>query len=114
MNDTTERVRYGRVNSLSKNTLLTISNGDLIHFGIARCNSKLDHFRKDTGKLIARNRAELAAEETIELAKTGKILEQYHPSGLRGSVSVDRVKRLLKYFENIDTSMLNQLRAEHD
>jgi hypothetical protein len=92
-----------------KNTLLTIRNGDLIHFGIARCNSELDRFRKDIGKLIASNRANLAVNEANVTTENFVL----HNSGLRGTVKVDSIRALLQYFKNIDTSMLPEyLRTE--
>lgn len=113
-----ERVRYGRVNTTTservpKNTLLTFRDGNLVHFGIARCHSELDCFKKDTGKLIAKNRACLAASEAGVGGIPGKQLKAsdvegliVHRSGMRGTVKVEDVKTLLQYFRNIDTSML--------
>lgn len=114
MNNGVERVRYGRVSTTTdrrvpKNTLLTIRNGDLIHFGIARCHSELDRFRKDIGRLIASNRANLAVNEANVTTEDFVL----HSSGLRGTVKVESVRALLQYFRNIDTSMLPEyLRTE--
>lgn len=122
------RVRYGKVevirkirrtNSIKieripKNTLSTIRDDDLIHFGIARCNIELDHFDKKTGKLIAKNRAELAASFTDVEGIPGRKLKSsemeenliIHQSGLRGTVKVNNIVELLQYFETIDAKML--------
>jgi hypothetical protein len=113
-----ERIRYSRIdtgtcNRVPKNTLLTIRNGDLVHFGIARCNTKFDRFKKDIGKLIAKNRARVAASEAGVGGIPGKQLKAsdvdgliLHHSGLRGTIKIDNIKILLKYFKDIDKSML--------
>jgi hypothetical protein len=103
---------------MPKNTLFTFRDGDLIHFGIARCNSMFDSFRRDTGKLIARNRAKVAAGEAGVGGIPGKQTKNVdgvllHSSGLRGSVNVENVKELLQYFQNVDDTMMpDRLRTE--
>lgn len=118
MSDRMERVRYSRVkvgidNRVPKNTLLTIRDGDLVHFGIARCNTKFDRFNKNIGKLIAKNRARVAAGEAGVGGMPGRQLKAsdiedfiLHHSGLRGTVKVSSIKALLEYFKNIDRTML--------
>ena len=113
-----ERVRYSRVDTetgdrIPKNTLLTIRDGDLVHFGISRCNTKFDRFNKNIGKLIAKNRARVAASEAGVGGIPGRQLKAsdvedfiLHYSGLRGTVKIDSIKALLEYFKNIDKSML--------
>jgi len=114
MSNRAERVRYGRVDvttrgeRVPKNTLLTIRDGDLVYFGIVRCNSRLDRFSKNTGKLIAKNRARLAANETKEVVKVAKDKLATHFSGLRGTVGVDNIRDLLQYFKDIDTEILSR------
>lgn len=118
MSNSETRVRYGRTDvtrvvratkltpshtvteRVPKNTLSTVRRGDIIYFGIARCNSLLDRFNRDTGKLIASNRAVLAASE-------GGLTDGFelHNSGLRGSVGVQNIKLLLQYFDNVDDVM---------
>jgi hypothetical protein len=128
-----DRVRYGKVEVARnvrwtkstpahtvttlepKNTLLTIRDNDLIHFGIARCNNKLgDRFDKNVGKLIATNRARLAASEAGVGGIPGKQIKSkdlsenliVHKSGLRGTVKLENIVTLLRYFQNIDQIML--------
>ena len=125
MNKDTERVRYGRVNTKNnvkapKNTLFTFRDGELIYFGIARCNNVFDAFRKETGKLIAKNRAKTAASEfgvggVSENQLRASEIDglELHRSGLRGVVNINEIKALLRYFNNIDDIMLPEyLRQE--
>lgn len=126
MNSST-RVRYGRVDverplkkklsrlaeiaidSIPKNTLLTIREGDLVHFGIARCNKVAnDRFNKSTGKMIARNRAILAFDEHKDNNDDIKV----HSNGLRGTVAVEKITWLLEYFRNIDANLNPNLSRE--
>jgi len=113
------RIRYGKIETekktrksvnlvkekVPKNTLSTIRNGELIHFGIARCHIPLDRFDKSTGKLIATNRANLAAREEYEQNNTGL---KIHHSGLRGTVELSNIKVLLNYFQGIDLQFKNR------
>lgn len=119
MSDNATRVRYGRTDvervvratkstpshtvteRIPKNTLTTVRNGNMVYFGIARCNSGLDRFSKNIGKLIASNRAEIAA---VEGGIRSTDLE-IHKSGLRGSVGLDKIKTLLQYFRAVDVTM---------
>lgn len=101
------RLRYGRVISegfmVPKNTLVTIKNGNLVHFGISRCNMDAgDKFNKERGKLIALNRA-LAAESESDVTTEDFTV---HYSGLRGTVNINSIKSLIQYFRTIDDSMV--------
>ena len=120
MSDNTIRVRYGKTDvtrvihttkstpsrtiaeRVPKNTLTTIRYRNMVYFGIARCNSKLDRFNKNTGKLIASNRAKLALQEG-EIYNVENL--ELHKSGLRGSVDLNNIKSLLEYFKTIDVTM---------
>lgn len=98
------RFRYGRVpeTRVPKNTLATVRDKNLIYFGIARCNNKLDTFNKNIGKRIALNRLNLAINE-FNISTESFVI---HHSGLRGVIDVKSIKALIKYFNDIDTSML--------
>lgn len=98
-------VRYGRVNGVPKNCLYTIRKGDIIYFGIARCNNKHDCFRKDNGKLIASERAVLAVEEL-----GNSLVSDFAPHrlGLRGACPKSAVIKMLQYFDNIDEIFANK------
>ena len=96
------RIRYSK----TKNTLVTNQVGNFIYFGIARCNTKADNFKKKFGVDIATNRVAKAknyfqdmdgfAEEWL----TDTIY--YGHSGLFGVVNVKNVRNLLRDFEIID------------
>jgi len=103
------RVRYSRLEKrVPKNTLATICDGDTIYFGIARCNRKLDTFRREVGTHIASKRAELAKEGSCnDVITTVEADLQVHSSKMRGFISVDRVKELVIYFNDIDNICLN-------
>jgi len=102
---TKSKPAYTETNKLPKNTLLTIRDGELVHFGIARCNIDLDRFSKNTGKLIATNRANLAAREEYTLNSVGL---KIHHSGLRGTVELANIVALLQYFQNVDLELKNR------
>ena len=104
------RTRYSRPpnSKQPKNTLVTTQIGDKIYFGIARCNLRADNTAKKIGRFIAHERMNLAL--TVE---QGHLTDVVHvtentslffimASGLSGIVDIDRVKDLLKYFEDID------------
>jgi len=100
------RVRYGRVeNRMPKNTLVTMRVDGKIYFGIARCNNKMDAFKREVGTHIATGRVILASHECGE----GYMLHaglngdmRVHQNYLRGIVSVEDVHELLDYFNRID------------
>ena len=98
------RIRYGRTKkSAPKNTLVTIRDSELIYFGISRCNTKTgDTFQKDVGKHIAFERAALTQEQTASWGSPPVGGIGVHPSGLRGIVRKEDVRKLIEYFENID------------
>jgi hypothetical protein len=98
-------VRYGRVDGAPKNVLYTIRKGETIYFGISRCNTSHDSFRKTNGKLIASERALLAEEEVSENQVSDFAL---HKSGLRGVCSKEKVVEMLKYFDFIDRIMFDR------
>ncbi len=112
------RVRYSRrgTKRSPKNTLFTerSEDGNTIYFGIARCNSKLDTFRRDVGTYVAGERESRAFGEL-----TNRDVGQYHPygsltlhySGLRGSVPRSNIVELLEYFKNVDDYLLERLNA---
>ena len=100
------RVRYGRPNHenrIPKNTLVTVRQGDVVYFGIARCNKEVgDTFRKTVGTHIATQRADLVRyDDVMKYDLDGEI--KLHASGLRGCVSVDNMKDVVAYFRNIDS-----------
>lgn len=114
MND--ERVRYGRVGEkrIPKNTLFTAKSedGETIYFGIARCNSKADDFKREVGTYVAGERQLKAYQDFNERKNswdyyfTGTI--DLHKSGLRGKVDRKYVKVLLEYFKDIDQHLLKR------
>ena len=104
------RVRYSRLDKrVPKNTLVTIRDGDTVYFGIARCNRKLDTFRRDVGTHIATKRAELARECGSSSIHTtdGEDLN-VHASRMRGHTTVENVKELVKFFNDIDNICLSR------
>ena len=104
------RVRYSRLEKrVPKNTLATIRDGDTVYFGIARCNRKMDTFKRDVGTHIAMARAGLAQEGPCNDLHTtdGDDLE-VHVSRMRGRTTVENVKELIKYFNNIDAVCLDR------
>lgn len=105
----TERTRYD-----GTNTLVTIRDGDMIYFGISRCNlDEGDVFRKDFGRMIARNRAKKALKDISRAAA----LEELRDDGvlytegrwdLRGVCTVDNVKHLLEHFQDTDNRLYRE------
>lgn len=96
------RIRYGRLtNRAPKNTLITVKVDDVVYFGIARCNVKMDVFHKEIGKYIALQRADMVASDTVlDYDLVGNL--KVHKSGLRGCVPVENAKDILDHFRNID------------
>jgi hypothetical protein len=105
VNDNNEvvMVRYGRQDGKPKNTLYTIRRGDVIYFGIARCDPRHDQFRKDAGKHIACERALLAVDEVGESEVSDF---DPHRSGLRGACTREAVVKMLRYFDHIDEILI--------
>lgn len=105
---TTTRVRYSRLGSKDrspKNTLVTIRKGDLIYFGIARCNLKADRFNKSVGRHIATRRATKVFEDSeIDYAETNGV--SLHSSCLRGCARLADVKKVVNYFRQVDSYCL--------
>ena len=71
-------------------TMVTLQDGEVIHFGISRCNRKKDLFNKKLGLAQARERASEAAEQ--RKAELGE---------LQGTVRVEEIVKLLQYFEQL-------------
>ncbi len=104
------RVRYSRLEKrVPKNTLATIRDGDTVYFGIARCNRKMDVFRREVGTYIALARAELAQEGPCNgLCTTDGDDLRIHTSRMRGRTTVDNIRELIKYFNDIDAVCLDR------
>jgi hypothetical protein len=98
-------IRYGKVNNQTKNCLFTIRKGETIYFGISRCNKKHYNFLKAKGKLIASERATIAAEVYEQEVSDFEV----HESGLRGVCPKSQVVEMLQYLDNIDENMLAAL-----
>lgn len=92
------RVRYNRTKE-RKNTLVTIREGNVIYFGIARFDPRYGlPFVKKFGVKIAQNRA-LKAKDKTPYPERGII---YSKSGLSGCCNVENIKHLLLYFESVE------------
>lgn len=104
----TEMTRYNADKCNRKNTLVTLREGDVIYFGIARCNATVgDVFKKSHGRMIAKARAIRAK---LEFAVTNEENTfSLHESNLRGFVLKEKIADLLKYFDNIDSIMKSAL-----
>ncbi|MBI2448882.1 hypothetical protein HYV49_01150 [Candidatus Pacearchaeota archaeon] len=108
-NNQKHRIRYSDVNMGSltcftkkpKNTLITVQEKDVIYFGIARCHSIKDRFKKAEGKRLALDRVEFAKNDHD---KNRELSVSFYldSSGLLGYCRIPYVKLLLKYFESID------------
>lgn len=99
------RVRYGRLNNQTKNTLVTIRDGETIYFGIARCRLNADKMIKEKGKELASARAEAARNGHADFITRENTLA-LHKSNLFGRVEATDVVKLLAYFDNIEDIML--------
>lgn len=101
-----EHIRYGGPKLKRTSALVTFRDGNTIFFGISRCNPQ-DLFTKENGKRLARFRADVASRNH---ASHWKIADGcfLHSSGLLGQVPVDKVKRLLSYFDNLDSHFSTQ------
>ena len=103
-----ERVRYNRKpdSRLPRDTLVTFRSEDTVYFGISRCNPE-DRFTKEQGKTRARLRANVASQNC---AGNWKINDgcHLHSSGLMGKVPVDKVVRLLNYFNDLGRHFTTQ------
>jgi len=96
-----ERVRYGYVKDELKNTLVTLSNGNKIYFGISRCRSGVDRPDKSTGKEFARRRAEVAMGSASGVwYRDGSFM--VHNSGIFGEVAEGEFPKLLNYFNGLN------------
>jgi hypothetical protein len=107
----TEMTRYSKSPDKSnrKNTLVTIQDGDVIYFGISRCNTKAgDKFLKSKGQMVAKARAIKASIEARYSPLTAASQDNgltTHFGGLRGFVAVAHIHDLLQYFRDIDNVM---------
>lgn len=102
-----EMVRYSKSPDKQhrKNTLVTLQDGDVIYFGIARCNYKAgDMFYKVRGKVIAKARA-IRAKLDFNPAILANADIVLHENNLRGCCPKSKIRDLLKYFDDIDTIM---------
>lgn len=107
-NQNNEMVRYGyslgnNNSPQRKDALFTFRDGDLIFFGISRCNLKVgDKFDRELGKEIAKGRARKAHEFYVN-GNNGRISpETYQFLALdRGYCHVNKIKKLLAYFDNL-------------
>jgi hypothetical protein len=80
-------IRYRHSRGKKRATLATIREGDLVYWGVAKCNVG-DMFNKAKGRAIAFGRAELTQRKQDS-------------SLLRGCCKIEDIKQLLKYFDNI-------------
>jgi hypothetical protein len=88
----------------AKNTLVTVRDGDVVYFGIARYDKRYGlPFEKKVGRKIALGRLNkaTAAMPPQSFVRTfdGVV---YADSRLAGCCNVNSVKYLLEYFDNID------------
>lgn len=104
-------VRYGRVDNVPKNTLVTLRDGETLFFGIARCRLGADTAMKEEGKRWASFRA-LRSATGNDTAEEVDGTMQVHPKGMSGSVHITEVKKLLDYFDNIDEIQLRKLNGK--
>jgi len=100
-----ERVRYNRKpdSRLPRDTLVTFRSEDTVYFGISRCNPE-DRFTKEQGKTRARLRADIASQGKWKVSDDCYL----HSSGLMGQVPVDKVVRLLNYFNDLGRHFTTQ------
>ena len=100
------RVRYSRNGKLCKNTLFTLNDGNVIIFGIARCNLDIgDRFTKKRGKILAVERA-LALQKVVCNSKLSYGSGVFPVANmLSGWCSIYSVKDLLQHFNTIDTKI---------
>ena len=81
-----------------KDTLITIQDGPVIYFGIARCKRSVDNFRKSEGRKLALDRALFAKTGLSWPTMSTFYLDE---TGLLGYCQISYVKLLLKYFESL-------------
>lgn len=96
------RIRYSK----TKNCLVTQEIEGFVYFGMARCNTKVDTFRKKMGIDIAVNRLAKAKNKfvNIDILSELQFDEPLYCGGnnMYGVVRVKDVRSLLRDFENID------------
>jgi hypothetical protein len=107
------KVRYGysgsNENSVRKNTLVTIRDGDILFFGISRCNLNTDCPNKNDGRFLATVRAQVALDDQWNAHEIDGTFE-VHKSGLLGCVDIDDRDKLIRYFNNIDAIQINKVK----
>jgi hypothetical protein len=112
------RVRYSNINGSKpkahKNTLLTMSEGKIIFFGIARCNLESgDKFSRKVGKALAVERL-LALRTSFldggDISTTGLYRSR---NMLSGWCNADNIPELLKHFYAIDLACNFQRRRKY-
>jgi hypothetical protein len=98
-------IRVRHTKGRKRATLVTVREGDMLYFGIARCNTRDgDVFNKQKGRFIAEGRAfsELEAHKNHpDMAGLYVAGLMIHTSGLKGCCHIEDVKTLLSYFDNI-------------
>lgn len=92
-----------------KDTLFTFREGELVFFGIARCNLRVgDKFDRELGKKIAQGRA-LKAQSLVASGKEapteGQNLDGVQDNVSYGCIPVSQVKSLLNYFHTLKTTV---------
>jgi hypothetical protein len=104
-----EMFRYGVGENGRKDTLFTFREGELIFFGIARCNLKVgDKFDREKGRLIAQKRALKAQElvasgEEVPTDDTNN-LDSINAFVHYGCIPLGQIKSLLNYFHSLRTT----------
>ena len=109
------RIRYGRIDGITpKNTLATVTDSDVVYFGIARCNTMIgDTFHKTLGTKIAKNRCLAATDDEEQYQQLENSHVYMHHSGLRGSVRKAHVAELINTFGQIDDLLYERGLANH-
>lgn len=114
MDELKVKYRYGRrPTRVPKNTLASVieeRNGKpYLFFGIARCHTKLDRFRKTEGR----------KESLAKLTSARGLYKPYretsfflHTDGLRGYCEPQYARVLLGYLNNIEAIMCNKVRDD--
>jgi len=91
---------------LTKRAIESITEKEVLLFGISRCHSTLDIFNKKRGRDIAFRRLKKAEEDFFARGLTMDTYKDIDPlvlsnNGFRGSCYERDVEGLLRYFENL-------------
>ena len=101
------RVRHSK--GKKRATLVTVRNGDMVFWGIARCNSSAgDRFDRGVGREIAAARA-MKEVQAFEESGGNTLLGpglMIHQAGLRGHCHVESIREVLHYFDEIHKNQL--------